>query len=204
MRRQLPPQPNESPCNPPETAPPRFEFRFFCAVFRSESKAPKTPPSHDLTGLAAINPIANSGPPRGLQALSNRTAKPKPGCANGSEQTAAAAALWISHLALRFQERIQGPKNAPIARFDGIWCYQTGSEKSVFRPAARRSAFQRLRRSANASPCSQIAAAKQRRSVCRGGAALKFAPGALFSGANPSPKKRPHRTVSGALLLSTR
>ena len=123
LRCQLPPQPNKSPWNPPETAPPRFEFRFFCSVFRSESKAPKTPPSHGLTGLAAINPIANSGPPRGLQALSNRTVKPKLGCANGSEQTAAAAALWISHLALRFQERIQGPKNAPIARFDGLWCY---------------------------------------------------------------------------------
>ena len=134
LRRQLPPQPDESPWSPPETAPPRFEFRFFCSVFRSEFKAPKTPLSHGLTGFGAIKPVA---------------------------------------------------------------------KKSIFQPAARRSAFQRLRRSANASPCSQIAAAKQRRSVCRGGAALKFAPGALFPGANPSPKKRPHRTVSGALLLST-
>ena len=29
---------------------------------------------------------------------------------------------------LFFQERIQGPKNAPIARFDGLGCYQSRSE----------------------------------------------------------------------------
>ena len=35
---------------------------------------------------------------------------------------------------LRFQERIKGPKNASIARFDGLCCYQTSSEISdVFR-----------------------------------------------------------------------
>ena len=29
---------------------------------------------------------------------------------------------------LSFQEQIQGPKNASIARFDGLDCYQTNSE----------------------------------------------------------------------------
>ena len=29
---------------------------------------------------------------------------------------------------LRFQEQIQGPENASIARFDGLRCYQTCSE----------------------------------------------------------------------------
>ena len=29
---------------------------------------------------------------------------------------------------LFFQEQIKGPENAPIARFDGLGCYQTGSE----------------------------------------------------------------------------
>ena len=73
----------------------------------------------------------------GLRTLSNRTAKPKPGCAdkwqrtNGSSQTAAAAALWIPFLSLLFQERIQAPKNAPIARFDRLGCYQSRSEKKA-------------------------------------------------------------------------
>ena len=31
---------------------------------------------------------------------------------------------------LFFQEQIKGPKNASIARFDGIGCYQTDSEIS--------------------------------------------------------------------------
>ena len=31
--------------------------------------------------------------------------------------------------ALFFQEQIQGPGNASIARFDGLGCYQTHSEK---------------------------------------------------------------------------
>ena len=31
---------------------------------------------------------------------------------------------------LQKQEQIKGPKNAPIARFDGLGCYQTHSEKS--------------------------------------------------------------------------
>ena len=32
---------------------------------------------------------------------------------------------------LLFQEQIQGPKNASIARFDGLCCYQNSSEKSA-------------------------------------------------------------------------
>ena len=35
--------------------------------------------------------------------------------------------VWRAWL-LFFQEQIKGPENAPIARFDGLGCYQTGSE----------------------------------------------------------------------------
>ena len=50
---------------------------------------------------------------------------------------------------LSFQEQIQGPENGSIARFDGLDCYQMGSEKSS-RPA-QLAAFRKPRRSVRAS-----------------------------------------------------
>ena len=41
----------------------------------------------------------------------------------------------LTRLLLRFREQIQGPENAPIARFDGLGCYQTRSEKTMLRKA---------------------------------------------------------------------
>ena len=35
----------------------------------------------------------------------------------------------VGRVALFFQEQIQGPENASIARFDGLGCYQSSSEK---------------------------------------------------------------------------
>ena len=40
-----------------------------------------------------------------------------------------AGAARMRAFPLSFRERIQGPKNASIARFDGLGCYQTKSEK---------------------------------------------------------------------------
>ena len=145
----------------------------FCSGFESKSKAPKTPPSHGLTGFAAIKPVAKAAmvSERGRQRNCFSG-----GCQAGSEyrrgfnadsmrvqrvqrvqrrlgRTAAAfgtrparACVWESAqkprmcesgpeaqprsrpVLLRFQERIQGPQNASIARFHGLRCYQTSSE----------------------------------------------------------------------------
>ena len=62
----------------------------------------------------------------------------------------ALCAFGISRLPLFFQEQIKGSKNAPIARFDGLCCYQTRSKKILLR-LARRAAFQKPRRKAKAS-----------------------------------------------------
>ena len=59
----------------------------------------------------------------------------------------ALCAFGISRLPLFFQEQIKGSKNAPIARFDGLCCYQTRSSLSRL---ARRAAFQKPRRKAKA------------------------------------------------------
>ena len=61
----------------------------------------------------------------------------------------ALCAFGISRLPLFFQEQIKGSKNAPIARFDGLCCYQTRSKKILLR-LARRAAFQKPRRKAKA------------------------------------------------------
>ena len=51
---------------------------------------------------------------------------------------------------LLIQEQIQGLKNAPIARFDGLGCYQNGSvKKAVAAPSAAR---QPRRRPATGKP----------------------------------------------------
>ena len=62
----------------------------------------------------------------------------------------ALCAFGISRLPLIFQERIKGLKNAPVARFDGLCCYQTRSGKSLSRPA-QLAVFQKPRRKAKAS-----------------------------------------------------
>ena len=72
---------------------------------------------------------------------------------------------------LSFQERIQGLKNSSIARFDGLGCYQTRSEKSS-RPA-QLAVFRKPRRSAKASDgqtaAPQSQGAGQRRRFCASG-----------------------------------
>ena len=68
----------------------------------------------------------------------------------------ALCAFGISRLPLFFQEQIKGSKNAPIARFDGLCCYQTRSKKSLSR-LARRAAFQKPRRKAKASAAPESA-----------------------------------------------
>ena len=136
-----------------------FEFRARRSFFRSESKAPKTPLSHGFRGLAAIKPVADSGPTRGFGfgfgfwflvfgfwflvfgfwflafgfwflAATRLLALPVAFTAlmtRPRNPPAPVATLWVWHPALFFQEQIQAPKNAPIARFDGLGCYQSRS-----------------------------------------------------------------------------
>ena len=56
----------------------------------------------------------------GLKPLMNRQPAARQKWQAGHE-SAWCTLLW-------FQEQIQGPENAPVARFDGLCCYQTGSE----------------------------------------------------------------------------
>ena len=105
-------------------------------------------------------------------------------------------------ISLIFQEQIQSPKNGPVARFDGLGCYQTRSEKPS-RPARLavfpEAAAQRQRRPNGANRQQR----SSRKEPDSGGAcAPNFTPVAHFSGANSSPEKRPCRTVWRALLLS--
>ena len=144
----------------------------FRSVFESKSKAPKTPPSHGLTGFVAIKPVAKlamvswpgrwrnrfvggrqagSEYRRGFDAGSTRVRRGF-GADSGAQWTlsepgpprlASGKALKSREPAktamkrpcskpvlLCFREQIQGPENASIARFDGLCCYQTGSEIS--------------------------------------------------------------------------
>ena len=110
-----------------ETRPP---IPRFCHGFRSEFKAPKTPPSHGLTGFAAIKSGAKSADIQrvnssqtGLRRLGGMR---QPICDQTMNGQSAAQATPDS---LQKQEQIKGPENASIARFDGLCCYQTRSGK---------------------------------------------------------------------------
>ena len=153
----------------------------------------------------------------------------------------------MQRVSLCFQEPIQGPENGSIARFDGLFCYQTKSKKPIaacaacgLAEAAPQSPSQRgqtaKRRHGQTATAKrrrpksggQRAAAKEQRPKSsgqraatkrrrlnrkgqtararrnhRGAFALaNSVPAAHFSGANSRPRKQPHRTVLGALLLS--
>ena len=80
-------------------------------------------------------------------------AQAQPQRPDGESRKATAAALvrfWasrfqISRLPLTFQERIWGPENASIARFDGLCCYQNRSGKGGgFQQAARGGSYDNL------------------------------------------------------------
>ena len=176
------------------------------------------PPSHGLTGLVAIKPgakkpiavraacgLSNAAPPmrqRGQTAATRRRPNRKGRIPEPDSSRCGAFALWDFMLALIFQEQIPGPKNASIARFDGLGCYQTRSEKAYRCPCGVRS-FKRRAADAPARPDGgNEAAAKPQRSNPRARqqplrrfCALGFHAGAHFSGANSRPEKRLHRTV---------
>ena len=97
---------------------------------KSQFKAPKTPPSHGLTGFAAIKSGAKSADIQrvnssqtGLRRLGGMR---QPICDQTMNGQSAAQATPDS---LQKQEQIKGPENASIARFDGLGCYQTRSGK---------------------------------------------------------------------------
>ena len=125
---------------------------------------------------------------------------------------------------LRFQERIKGPKNASIARFDGLCCYQTSSETSdVFRAGSMaktdsQTGFKKVRCGFNAGSmraractgCFQAPARpdlagrswktekalkRRKRAKAQASATQPNPRSAPVSGANKRPEKRPHRTV---------
>ena len=126
-------------------------------------------------------------------------------------------------VSLFFQEQIKGPENGSIARFDGLGCYQTGSEISEGVRSAGGSesrAWPGLRQglvapdravwrlavwpgwlSKRCARLERLSNAPKRCPVwgARGPSTARQASGlprcALFSGANKRPRKRPHRTV---------
>ena len=76
----------------------------------------------------------------------------------------------MQRVSLCFQEPIQGPENSPIARFDGLFCYQTKSKKPIaacaacgLAEAAPQSPSQRGQTAARPNSDGQTAAAKERR-----------------------------------------
>ena len=124
---------------------------------------------------------------------------------------------------LRFQEQIKGPENAPIARFDGLGCYQTSSEISdVFRArsaakTALRTGFKRVRNTravstrarartgcfresartdlAGQSRRAEKALKRRKRAKAQASATQPNPRSAPVSGANKRPQKCLHRTV---------
>ena len=68
---------------------------------------------------------------------------------------------------LRNQEQIQGSKNAPIARFDGLGCYQTRSEINAVsraRTAAKNGSRPRAEQALKTRLCGRCAASRARQS----------------------------------------
>ena len=123
------------------------ELAAFHSFFRSKFKVQKTALSHGLTGFVAIKRGAkNHRAPRGLRffrklrrsASDGQTARTDSSGQVARSRTAAALVRRISRPALIFQEQIQALKNGPVARFDGLGCYQTRSGISDgFQRAAR-------------------------------------------------------------------
>ena len=126
----------------------------FTAKTKSKFQAPKTPPSHGLTGLAAIKAGAKKRRERRKEAAGWRGAcsdgrvfaahcsvrlpcRCVPRCAAvlfvglfrawGGQRQQFIKRLCLSHDALIFQEQISGLENASVARFFGLGCYQSGS-----------------------------------------------------------------------------
>ena len=81
-------------------------------------------------GSQSMNRLAASD----RKAQKHQPARPIPRC---PFPAAYSHAPRSSHVSLRFQEQIQGPKNAPIARFDGLCRYQNRSEKSRSKTGGR-------------------------------------------------------------------
>ena len=142
-----------------------------------------------LAGLCGQCPKPVQSPPRGME-----------------------SAIPGSRVLLCFQEQIKDPENAPAARFYGLCCYQTRSEKKQQIPgqggywAATKTAPQtpgvafkeeRLQKKANASESGPAMTVIRP----RGATAPRFA---SKTGANRRLQKRLHRTVLRALLLSNK
>ena len=126
----------------------RPQSQGFATVSGANSRPQKTPLSHGLTGLAAIKPGAKdvSQPAVRLAAFQTQRQMPGPARATGHERPGDSPVkvwLWAQKVqkaragegpkwrsSLFFQEQIKGLKNAPIAQFDGLRCYQSRSEKA--------------------------------------------------------------------------
>ena len=130
--------------NAPQNAP-SHGFRGFVAIKAGVKRAYRGP--LDVRPFAEAARSAKASTAGKLQPNSSRlnckTTRPQSSDGNSY----GALRFWISRLPLFFQEQIKGSKNAPIARFDGLCCYQTRSSLSRL---ARRAAFQKPRRKAKA------------------------------------------------------
>ena len=176
------------------------------------------PPPHGLAGFAAIKAGAEKAyrglPWRfaafGLPRRKAQTEQRGQTAANERQRTAARRRPLrrIGFCARRsfFRSEFKAPKNASIARFQGLGCYQS---RSGFRPAARLLAFGFRFWLVAFSGSARVCVAgclhgwmQAPESAHNGCGALGFAPFAHFLRANLRPQKCPHRTVSGAWLLS--
>ena len=124
------------------------------------------PPSHGLTGFVAIKAGAKKRRLARCRRQQKRASGNRPGCeqvcgagpqgAKTHPATARflplrpAACARFRRVSLHFQEQIQGPKNGPIARFQGLCCYQTDSKKGFQTPGGKRRAVLAIRSCARA------------------------------------------------------
>ena len=140
-------------------------FRARRSFFRSESKAPKTAPSHGFRSFAAIKPGARKA------------------------AIAARAACGLSEAAPQSPSPSQRGQTAARPNDDTAKQRQLNGSRPK---SGNQTAAVGLQRPKTQEPDATIAVF----------ALVDSAPAAHFSGANPRPRKRLHRTVLGALLLS--
>ena len=167
---------------------------FFRSGIRSKFKAPKTPPSHGLTGFAAIKAGAKKRCFQGeFQNLAAKDWRPEANgpCIPQKDRQRHESAQAAPGFATLFRNPISQPRPRLVLRHAPTNKSRTAPRRCCRCFMAGTPAPER-RTGTPAPKCCQAAARL---------AAFTWA-FALFLRANSRPQKRLHRTVSGALLLS--
>ena len=167
---------------------------FFRSGIRSKFKAPKTPPSHGLTGFAAIKAGAKKRCFQGeIQNLAAKDWRPEANgpCIPQKDRQRHESAQAAPGFATLFRNPISQPRPRLVLRHAPTNKSRTAPRRCCRCFMAGTPAPER-RTGTPAPKCCQAAARLT---------AFTWA-FALFLRANSRPQKRLHRTVSGALLLS--